>query len=397
MLWAGFAVVHVLIAAAGFVLPNQPMGDVYLVYEPWSLQALSGESLVGVDEAWVYPQLALLPMLAAHALTWIAGYEVAWAVLVTALDATAFAMLVGAARSRGRTTAAVFWLVFAVALGPVGMYRLDGVTVPIAIAGLLWLVRRPVIAAILLAAATWIKVWPAALLAAAVVALRRRLVVLGAAAATSAVVLGAIAVLGGASHAFGFVAGQTARGLQIEAPVSGWFLWQVATGSADAAIVYDRDILTFQVQGPGVDAVSAAMTPLLVLVAGAVVILGAVKMWRGASFAALFPPFSLALVLTLIVVNKVGSPQFLAWLIAPLVLWLVVDRRRGVGPAALAVAAAGLTQVVYPLVYGGILVAEPMSVTVLTLRNVLLIVLLAWAVIRTARVRTSVAVTVAAT
>jgi hypothetical protein len=34
---------------------------------------------------------------------------------------------------------------------------------------------------------------------------------------------------------------------------------------------------------------------------------------------------------------------------------------------------------------------------VLTLRNVLLIVLLAWAVIRTARVRTSVAVTVAAT
>ena len=63
----------------------------------------------------------------------------------------------------------------------------------------------------------------------------------------------------------------------------------------------------------------------------------------------------------------------------------------------LAVAAAGLTQVVYPLVYGGILVAEPMSVTVLTLRNVLLIVLLAWAVIRTARVRTSVAVTVAAT
>ena len=135
MLWAGFAVVHVLIAAAGFVLPNQPMGDVYLVYEPWSLQALSGESLVGVDEAWVYPQLALLPMLAAHALTWIAGYEVAWAVLVTALDAAAFAMLVGAARSRGRTTAAVFWLVFAVALGPVGMYRLDGVTVPIAIAG----------------------------------------------------------------------------------------------------------------------------------------------------------------------------------------------------------------------------------------------------------------------
>ena len=35
-LWIAFAVVHLGIAVLGFVLPNQPMGDVYRVYEPWS-------------------------------------------------------------------------------------------------------------------------------------------------------------------------------------------------------------------------------------------------------------------------------------------------------------------------------------------------------------------------
>ncbi|MDZ8171118.1 hypothetical protein [Microbacterium xanthum] len=395
VLWAGFLLVHLVVATAGFVLPHQPMGDVTLVYEPWSARALAGAGIVGVDDSWVYPHLALVPMLAAHALAWIAGYNVAWALLITILDACAFAVLVGSARSRGRVAAAAFWLVFALALGPVGMYRLDGVTVPLAVLGALWLVRRPWVAATLLAVATWIKVWPAALLGAAVVSSRRPLPVLAAATVTSVVVLTAILALGGGSHAFGFLVGQTERGLQVEAPVSGWTLWQVVAGSPTAAVVYDRDILTFQVQGPDVEAASAVMTPLLVLVTGALLVIGLLKAWRGVSFVALFPPLAFGLVLALIVFNKVGSPQFLTWLIAPLVFGIVVDRRAWLRPGMLAVIAAGLTQVVYPLLYGGILLAEPLPVALLTLRNLVLVVLFVWAVIRTVRLRTPVAAAVA--
>ncbi|GAA1956589.1 glycosyltransferase 87 family protein [Microbacterium aquimaris] len=396
VLWTGFLLVHLVVASAGFVFPNQPMGDVTFVYEPWAARALAGDGIMGVDQTWVYPQLALVPMLAAQALAGSVGYEVAWALLVTASDALAFALLVGAGRSRGRVAAAGFWLLFALALGPVGMYRLDGVTVPLAVAGVLWLVGRPRVASVALAVAMWIKVWPAALLAAAVVASHRRVTVFVAAFATSAAVLLAIVAFGGGAHAFGFIAGQTGRGLQIEAPVSGWVMWQVVTGAPDAAIAYDVDLLTFQVQAVGVDLVSILMTPLLVLVVGALVILGAVKAWRGATFAALFPPLALALVLALIVVNKVGSPQFLTWVIAPIVIGLVLDPRRWWRPGALAVLAAGLTQVVYPLVYDGVLVAQPLPVALLTLRNVLLVVLFVWAVVRTVRVRTSVAVTATA-
>jgi hypothetical protein len=386
VLWIAFAIVHVLIAVLGFVLPNQPMGDVYFVYEPWSTAAIEGRGIVGITETWVYPQLALVPMILAKGIAWIAGYEVAWAMLVTLCDALAFAMLVGRGRSRGRVTAAWFWLAFIALLGPVGMYRLDGITVPLALAGCLWLVGRPWLGSILLAVATWIKVWPAALLAAAVIAVRRRWTVIGGAAVVSVLTLGAVFAAGGIDHAFGFITDQTDRGLQLEAPVSAWYLWRAVVGIPGSYIYYDRDILTFQVMGPGMQTVAAVMTPLLVAAVVAVAAIGAYKAWRGASFVRLFPPLALALVLAFIVFNKVGSPQYMTWIIAPLAVGLVVDRHRWVRPAALGLIIAGITQVVYPMIYWGLLNAEALPAAVLTLRNTLVAVLLVWAVVRVVQV-----------
>ena len=130
------------------------------------------------------------------------------------------------------------------------------------------------------------------------------------------------------------------------------------------------------------------MTPLLALAIGAVFALGAVKMWRGATFAAVFPSLSLALVLGFIVFNKVGSPQYIVWLTAPVLVGLVLDRRRWVKPAALTLLIAFLTQLIYPLTYDGLRVAEVGPVLLLNVRNVLLAVLFFWIVARLARVRT---------
>lgn len=384
-LWVAFVVVHVVVVVLGFVSPNIPMGDVYLVYEPWARDAVEGRGIMGVDLEWIYPQLAIVPIVLALGFEWIAGYEIAWAILVTIADALAFALLVGKGRSNGRVLAAGFWLAFILLLGPVGMFRLDGFTVPIALAGVLWLIGRPFLASILLAAATWMKVWPAALLAAAVIAVRRRLTVVAGAALVSAGVLAAIVVAGGGAHALGFVAGQTGRGLQIEAPVSAVHLWQAVAGVPGASVYYDLDILTFQVTGAGVDVLIALMTPLLAIAVLAVAGLGAWQVWRGARFAALFPPLALSLVLAFIVFNKVGSPQFLTWLVAPIAIGLVLDRRRWLPGATVALVAAALTQLVYPLLYDRVIVAEAFPVAVLTLRNIIMIGLLAWAIVQLVR------------
>jgi len=386
VLWVAFAVVHLVIAVLGFTLANQPMGDVTNVYEPWSTWAVEGSAIVGITESWVYPQLALIPLVLAQGFEWIAGYEVAWAILITLCDALAFAVLVGRGRSAGRSLGAWFWLGFMLLLGPVGMYRLDGITVPLALVGCLWLVGRPWLGSILLAIATWIKVWPAALLAAAVIAVRRRLAVVGGAVLVSAATLAIVLSAGGARHVFGFITDQTDRGLQLEAPVSTYYLWRAVLGIPGSFIYYDQGLLTFQVAGPGVDSVIAVMTPLLIVAVLGVAALGAHGAWRGAGFVTLFPPLALALVLVFIVFNKVGSPQYMTWIIPPLVIGLVIDRRRWRAPAWLGLAIALVTLAVYPIAYWGLLNVLPFPAALLTLRNALVVVLLVWAVARLARV-----------
>lgn len=68
VLWCAFLLVHLLTAWLGWVYPSQPMGDVVLVYEPWASSTLGGGPIVGITETWVYPQVALVPMLIAAAL-----------------------------------------------------------------------------------------------------------------------------------------------------------------------------------------------------------------------------------------------------------------------------------------------------------------------------------------
>ena len=387
LLWIAFVLVHVGVAWLGFLMPNAPMGDVYLVYEPWSNDAIGGNGIVGVTRPWVYPVLAIVPMVLAHGFAWLGGgYIVGWAILVAGCNALAFWMLVGRGHSMGRTIAAWFWLAFIALLGPVGMYRIDAITVPIAIAGCLWLFSRPRLAAALLTVGAWIKVWPAALFAAAVIVARRRVSVITVGFVVSAAVVATVALAGGIQHVFGFVTEQTGRGLQIEAPVSTFFLWQAVANPKHAFVYYDPEILTYQVTGPAVDVVIALMTPLLALAVLAVAALGAWKVVRGGSFARVMPPLALALVLVFIVFNKVGSPQFQTWLIAPLVFAIVIDRHRAWLTVVVGLLAAGLTQLVYPIMYGEVLSIDPIALLVLSARNLTLVVLLAIAIAQLARV-----------
>ena len=384
--WAVFLAAHVLVAWLGWVLPTQPMGDVVLVYQPWSSAALSGGPIVGITESWVYPQPALLPMLLTQLIAWplngvvgtTGAYLIGWAVLVTAVDAVGFGVLVGRTGTAGRRSAGWFWTTVLVLLGPIAMYRIDAITVPLAVIGGCWLVKRPAVAAAILTFAAWIKIWPGALVVAAVVAAKARMRMLLAILTVIAGIIVVLFVLGADRHLFGFVFEQTGRGLQIEAVAATPFLWLATAGAA--SIDYSYEILTFQIGAPGVEIVAALLTPLMALAVAAVVSYGAVKAARGASFPRLFPPLALTIVTVLIVTNKVGSPQFQTWLIAPIILWILFDRTHSGLPAGLTLAISALTFLVYPLTYAGLLAAETVPILLLTLRNALVIVLLIVAV-----------------
>ncbi|MFK3679571.1 hypothetical protein ACI2IP_17755 [Microbacterium sp. NPDC090218] len=382
VLWCAFLLVHLLTAVLGWLYPSQPMGDVVLVYEPWASAALGGGPIVGISETWVYPQLALVPMLLAAGLAAplvpvlgiSSAYLVGWAALVIILDAVAFGVLIGRSPSHARRVAAWFWIAAVLLLGPIALYRIDAITVPLAVIGGLWLITRPALAAALLTIGAWVKIWPGALVVAAVVAARARWRMLLSATLVAGGVVVVLFLLGADTEILGFLTEQTGRGLQIEAVAATPFLWLAAAGAA--RIEYSFEILTFQIAAPGVDAVAAVLTPLMVISVLAVTAIGAVKAMRGAAFPRLFPPLALTLVTLLIVTNKVGSPQFQTWLIAPVILWIVLDRVRARVPAAIVLALCLLTCLVYPLGYDALLRADTLSVAVLTVRNVLLLVLL---------------------
>jgi hypothetical protein len=379
-LWAAFAIVHAALVLLNLFGPGWPLGDVESVYLMWTQEAANGWLRIGIDAPWVYPILAFAPMTAALAFG-AAWYPVTWLGLMTLLDAIAFAVLLGNRRwSRTRRVAAWWWLGFLAALGPIALGRIDAVTVPIALVGLLLAAGRPRVAAALLTIATWVKVWPAALLAALIIAHRRRFEVVTVAAALSLGIVGACLLAGSGLNVFGFIGQQTGRGLQVEAPIGVPWLWQLVAGARDVAIQYDRDILTYQLTGPGVSTAAALTTPAMALGVLAVALVGIRAARRGAPVGRILAPLALALVVVLMLANKVGSPQFATWLAAPVVLGLATSPRRFAVPAVLAGLVALFTHLIYPYWYGWLLAASPGSVLLLTAKAVLLAALLGWAI-----------------
>lgn len=382
-LWIAFVLVHLWLGLVNLYAPSLPLGDVTIVYKFWMDQALLQGFWVGIDSVWVYPIVALVPMVAAMAFG-ADQYASTWLSMIMILNAVAFGFVTGWGRSRLRIPIGWWWVGFLLLLGPIAMGRIDAVTVPLAIVGVLFLVTRPGLAGVLLTIATWIKVWPAAILLAAVIALKGRLRVAAAAIVGSAVILVGALLIGSGSNVFSFITQQTGRGLQVEAPVTTLWLWQALAGVPDTFVYYDRDILTYQVQGNGVEIAAALMTPLLAIAVAIIAVLGLRATRSGVASADLFPSLALAFVAALIAFNKVGSPQFISWLAVPIILGLVTAGT-GYGrsfrtPAILVLVIAALTQVIYPYLYLELLYVQPVMLIVLTARNILLLVLLGWAV-----------------
>ena len=380
-LWGAFVLVHLGLGLLCLFAPGLPMGDVEL-YRWWVSRGTEAGLWVGIDTAWVYPIVALVPMILASAFGSLL-YPSTWLSLVMIVNAAAFAVLL--TRGRAAAVGAWWWMGFLVLLGPIALARIDSITVPVALAGMLLLATRPRVAAVLLTVAAWIKVWPAALVAAAIVALRSRLMILMAAVVTSGVIVLTALILGSQGNVLSFITEQTGRGVQIESPIATFWMWDAFRGRiGGSSLYYDGSIMTYQLRGPGIEIAAAVMTPLLALAVAALLVVAALAIRRGVAAGELLPPLVLAITTALILFNKVGSPQFVGWLAVPIVFGLVSARIAGgpsfLVPSLLGLGIAGLTQVFYPYLYGWLLALDVNMLVALTARNLLYIPLLVWAI-----------------
>jgi hypothetical protein len=393
-----FLLVHGWIAYVGVVLiPTRAFWDVDL-YRWWMWQGLHQGVWPVLDGDWVYPAGAVLPMLA-PALVDAVGtrtYALGWSVLVTALNAVAVGVLLRFAAAppadgvRGVThrprhdpaVGAWWWLGFVFLLGPVAVGRLDAVVAPVVVVALAVALRHPALASALLTAGAWVKVAPGALLLPLVLVLRRpwRDLVLPA-AAVCVVVAGVVAAGGGLAHLTSFLTEQGERGLQVESvAATPWVLAGLGTGAV--RVVLNQEITTWEIAGPGTAAVAEALGLVLpVALAAVTALLAWVRLRAGDSLdtAGFLARGALLVAVTLILANKVGSPQFVGWLAGPVVVGLARPGVRGLrswrGTALLVLVIALLTQGVFPIAYDGITLQETAPSLVLAARNVLLVML----------------------
>lgn len=385
-----FAGVHVFYWRLAVVDPDIGFGDVGL-YQRWAWDGLRHGHWPVLDFPWVYPALALVPVTLPGLLStaeW-APYAHGWMAIVTVLDATAAVAL-----ARRAWLAAVWWLVFLALLGPVAFGRLDAVVVPLTIVALLAAAGRPRAAAVLLTVGAWVKVAPGALIVPLLLTARRALRdVVVPAAGVCVVVVGLVAAGGGAANLASFTSAQGGRGLQLESLAGSWWVVQWVTGGP-ARAAYNEELVTWEVHGPGTGVAADALGWLLPV---AVVALAWLT-WRARSHvpaSELLVRSALALTLALVVTNKVGSPQFVAWLAAPLAVGLAGRAGAGNQRAGLdrldwpllglwGLVLALLTHLVFPIGYYALVTGEAWAVWALVVRNVLLLGLFVVAVVRLA-------------
>jgi len=394
----GYAATHLGVVAAFLptILAGRTLGDLPL-YRQWAEEAMRGAAPV-LHTDWVYPAGALVPIVLA-AVAGPAAYLAIWTVLVAAANFGAIWALTRGFRLRSGYVAAWYWLTIVTILSPVSMLRLEGFAAPLAIMGLAILARRPAVSGALLAAATWVKVWPAAILFSAFTASSRRWRILAGAVATTFAIVAIVSAGGGAKHLLSFLDVQGGRGLQLEAPISTAWVW-LAVAHVRGASIYNNSVLaTREVRGPGSDIaagiVDVVMVVMCALVAAAIVAgrrrLARLRVAAGRSAASpllesrLLVLGAFALTAALVVFDKVGSPQYMLWLAPVVAIGLAVDPARW-GFAAWWMAGIGLvTTLIFPIFYVWLIFGYAWAAALLTLRNAMLVALLVWACVELAR------------
>lgn len=389
-LWVGFVLAHAWIIFQAWVFGGQILGDVNL-YEWWVRNGMNTGSWPVLDYAWVYPLGALGPMTipALFSQTTV-GYDWVWMGMVTAANAGAVALL-GRAKPHGRA-ASWYWLFFLVMLGPIWIGRLDGLLAPIILVALLIAVPRPALAMALATVGAWIKIAPGAValaLAATASNLRafvRNVVLPG--AAVCAVVVGVAFAGGGQDNVLDVFGEQGDRQLQVEAVAATPFT-VARVWDPSIKVEYDDIIYTYEVLGGGADVTAQVLDVALPVAA---ILIAALIWWaarrRPERVGDILLVGAAAELLALIVFNKVGSPQFIAWIGPPVAAAIALGsrsqgtKRTWFVPAVGTLIVARLTMELYPLRYGEFLGGWAFATGVGALRNALLVALLVGALVR---------------
>ncbi|MBV2355579.1 DUF2029 domain-containing protein [Streptomyces sp. J2-1] len=363
--WCATRVLVVLMVLRVLPVPGVDVtSDVSVIYRGW-YDVLRHGTFPLADVTWQYPPAAALPVLSPGLLPFL-SYLHAFVVLVALADLAVLVMLLRAGRAPDRSGRGVwFWIAGVPLLGPTGYARYDLMVTAVAVAALLAGVRHPRLLGALAAFGALLKVWPVLLLLGSD---KPRAWASAAVTAAGTALVFTLAMPG----AFAFLTFQRDRGTEVESlgglvfHVARWFGW-----SGQVLLNYG----SIEFVGPYVDVVST----LALALTGAV--FGWLLLWR--LRARRFTPRVLAdaaftAVLLSTVTSRVISPQYLLWLLGLAAVCLCFTGSAMGGPALLVLAATALTALEFPSGFGHVVASDAYGLTLLFLRNGLLVAAGLW-------------------
>ncbi len=360
LVWGLTRTLLLLFVLKAVVFPGPDVtSDVSVIYRGW-YDVLRAGTFPLDDVTWQYPPAAALAVLSPGLLPFL-EYATAFFVLVCLADLATLVLLLHAGGRPGRTRLGAWvWVAGVPLLGPTVYARYDVMVTAVAVAALLAGSRRPRLLGALAAFGALLKVWPALLL----LGVRRR------SAWVSAVVTGAgVAALSAAlmPGAFAFLGAQRDRGTEVES--LGALVFHVARHHGwEGEVRLNYGSVEFL--GPHVDLVSA----------GAMFLSGAalawLLLWR--LTARRFAPHTFAdaafvAVLMFTVTSRVISPQYVVWLVGLGAVCLCHRASRMRVPVALVLVAAFVTVLEFPLWFAHVVASDALGVTLLFVRNGLLV------------------------
>ncbi|MGW4545616.1 glycosyltransferase 87 family protein [Streptomyces violaceorubidus] len=363
--WCATRLVLLLFVLKVLVLPGPDVtADVSVIYRGWS-EVLRSGTFPLEDVTWQYPPAAALAVLSPGLLPFL-DYATAFFVLACATDAAVLALLWHAGRGAGRSPRGAWvWVAGVPLLGPTMYARYDVMVTAVAVAALLAAGRHPRVAGALAALGALLKVWPALVL----VGMRGRRPWI--AAAVSGAGLAALFALS-MPGAFAFLTFQRERGVEVES--LGSLVFHVARHFGwDGGVLLNYGSMEFL--GPHVDTVGTVSLGL------SAVAFGWLLLWRLRASRPAAPRFAahtaadaaFVAVLMFTVTSRVISPQYLVWLVGLGAVCRCFRASRMRVPVALVLVAAPVTLLDFPLLFADVVASTPLGVTLLFVRNGLLV------------------------
>jgi len=359
--WCLTRLVLLLFVLKVFVFPGPDVtSDIAVTYRNW-YEVLRTGTFPLDDVTWQYPPAAALAILSPALLPFLA-YPEAFFVLALVADLIALALLLHTGRRPERSRRGAWvWVAGVPLLGPTVYARYDVMVTAVAVAALLAGVRHPRAMGALAAFGGLLKVWPLLLL----VGTTGRRAWAAATAAAAGIALLFAALMPGA---FAFLTFQRDRGTEVES--LGSLVFHIARHHGwEGQVLLNYGSVEFL--GPYVDVVSTLALMLTGLA------FGWLLLWRLCATRFLVhtaADTAFVAVLLFTTTSRVISPQYMVWLVGLAAVCLVFRGSRMGLPAGMVLVACFFTVLEFPVYFADVVGSTTFGITLLVIRNGLLVV-----------------------